>query len=196
MRRAKFKYLTKNNIVSFIGNLFERCGNEEYLGEAVTMAEHMLQGATLAQERGYQDIIIVATLLHDIGHFTSEFGAFGMSDTADKYHEVAGARSLESFLPSAVTDCIRYHVAAKRYLCRVRTDYNKNLSIASQHSLNLQGGAMTAEEALEFEKIENLEKIIQVRTLDDAGKKPGMKTPNFWYYAPMIQHLINQHKSY
>ena len=175
---------------------FERYGNEEYLGEAVTMAEHMLQGATLAQERGYQDIIIVATLLHDIGHFTSEFGAFGMSDTADKYHEVAGARSLESFLPSAVTDCIRYHVAAKRYLCRVRTDYNKNLSIASQHSLNLQGGAMTAEEALEFEKIENLEKIIQVRTLDDAGKKPGMKTPNFWYFAPMIQHLINQHKSY
>ena len=90
----KFKKLTKKNIVSFLAHIFEKCGDEEYLGEPVTMAQHMLQGATLAEQQGFSDTVIVAALLHDIGHFTSEFGTFSMSDKKDKYHEDAGARVL------------------------------------------------------------------------------------------------------
>ncbi len=72
--KPDFDQLNADNIVAFIGDIFARRGGEEYLGEPVTMAEHMLQGATIAEQNGQSEEIIVGALLHDIGHFTSEFG--------------------------------------------------------------------------------------------------------------------------
>ncbi len=185
--------LNRDNIVAFIGDIFERRGGEEYLGEPVTMAEHMLQGATLAEQSNQDEIIIVAALLHDIGHFTSEFGSFTMDDTEDRFHEEAGARVLERFFPFVIIDCVRHHVAAKRYLCATKPEYFRRLSEASVHSLNLQGGPMSAEEVAEFEENPNLKEIIQVRYLDDAGKRDDMETPDFWHFAPMVQRLVDRH---
>ena len=185
--------LNRDNIVAFIGDIFERRGGEEYLGEPVTMAEHMLQGATLAEQSNQDESIIVAALLHDIGHFTSEFGSFTMDDTEDRFHEQAGARVLERFFPSVITDCVRHHVAAKRYLCATKPEYFNRLSEASVHSLNLQGGPMSEDEVAEFEKNPNLKEIIQVRYLDDAGKRDDMETPDFWHFAPMVQRLVDRH---
>lgn len=185
--------LTRDTIVDFLGGIFDRCGDEEYLGEPVTMGQHMLQGATLAEQQGLPEDIIVSALLHDIGHFTSEFGTFTMQDTEDRYHEEAGAKVLDQFFPSVVTDCVRYHVAAKRYLCAARPAYFDELSEASVHSLNLQGGPMSAAEVAEFEANPNLDKIVQVRLLDDAGKDPDMETPDFWHFAPMVQRMMDAH---
>ena len=193
MTGADIKNLNSENIVAFIGDIFERCGDEEYLGEPVTMAEHMLQGATIAEKNNMPEDIIVAALLHDIGHFTSEFGTFSMADTHDRFHEEAGAEVLGSFFPSVITDCVRYHVAAKRYLCATNSTYFDKLSSASVHSLNLQGGPMNNEEIIKFEENPNLEKIIQVRYLDDAGKSATMRTPDYWHFAPMVQRLVDQH---
>lgn len=185
--------LTKDTIVGFLGSIFERRGGEEYLGEPVNMGQHMLQGATIAQQNGQPEEIIIGALLHDIGHFTSEFGTFSMDDTEDRHHEEAGAEVLEKFFPRIVTDCARYHVAAKRYLCATKPAYFDRLSEASVHSLNLQGGPMTTEEVAAFEKIPNVEQIIAVRYLDDAGKRPDMETPDFWHFAPMAQRLVDRH---
>ncbi|WP_425044441.1 (R)-1-hydroxy-2-trimethylaminoethylphosphonate oxygenase [Primorskyibacter sp. S87] len=185
--------LSQENIVDFLADIFERRGDEEYLGEPVTMAEHMLQGATIAEQNGLSEEIIVAALLHDIGHFTSEFGTFSMNDTKDRHHEDAGAEVLAPFFPSIVTDCVLYHVAAKRYLCATKPEYFKRLSEASVHSLNLQGGPMDASEVAEFEKNPNLEKIIQVRYLDEAGKRADMDTPDFHHFAPMVQRVVDAH---
>lgn len=184
---------TRETIVDFIGDIFDRCGDAEYLGEPVTMAQHMLQGATIAENNKMDDDIIVAALLHDIGHFTSEFGTFSMDDTEDRFHEEAGAEVLEEFFPSLITDCVRYHVAAKRYLCATRPAYFKKLSDASVHSLNLQGGPMSEEEVKSFEENPNLNKIIQVRYLDEAGKDPDMITPDYWHFAPIVQRIVDQH---
>jgi len=185
--------LNRDNIVAFIGSIFDRRGGEEYLGEPVTMGEHMLQGATLAERSGQPEEIIVAALLHDIGHFTSEFGTFMMDDTEDRHHEDAGAAVLEQFFPKVVTDCCRYHVAAKRYLCATQPDYFNRLSEASVHSLKLQGGAMTPAEVAAFERNPNLQEIIVVRHLDEAGKQAGMETPDFWHFAPLVQRLVDRH---
>lgn len=185
--------LTRDTIVAFLGDIFERRGGEEYLGEPVTMAEHMLQGAAIAEAEGESEEIIVAALLHDIGHFTSEFGTFRMNDTEDRFHEEAGAKVLEDFFPSIVTDCVRYHVAAKRYLCATRPEYFDLLSAASVHSLMLQGGKMSAEEVAAFEKNPNAEAIVKVRYLDDAGKDPDMETPGFAHFAPMVQRVVDRH---
>ena len=184
---------TRDNIVAFIADIFERCGDEEYLGEAVTMAQHMLQGATLAEKSGARDEIVVAALLHDIGHFTSEFGAFTMADTQDRYHEEAGATVLAQFFPPVVIDCVRYHVSAKRYLCAARPAYLARLSAASVHSLNLQGGPMSEVEIAAFETMPNLKEIIQVRHLDDAGKDPAMETPDFAHFAPSVQRVVDRY---
>ncbi|WP_300033656.1 HD domain-containing protein [uncultured Roseobacter sp.] len=184
--------LTSENIVQFLGGIFDRRGGEEYLGEPVTMGEHMLQSATFAEQNDQPEEIIVAALLHDIGHFTSEFGTFTMDDTEDRHHEDAGAEVLERFFPSVVTDCVRWHVAAKRYLCATRPEYLRRLSEASLHSLKLQGGPMTADEVADFERSPNLEHIVAVRYLDDAGKREDMTTPDFWHFAPMIQRVVDQ----
>lgn len=183
--------LSGETIVAFIGSIFDRRGSEEYLGEPVNMGHHMLQGATIAEQNGQPEDIIVGALLHDIGHFTSEFGTFTMDDTEDRHHEDAGAEVLERFFPSVITDCVRYHVAAKRYLCATRPDYLRRLSEASIHSLHLQGGPMSAAEAAAFETNPNLEKIIAVRYLDDAAKRPDMQTPDYWHFAPMVQRMVD-----
>ncbi len=185
--------LTPENIVTFIGEIFERRGGEEYLGEPVTMAEHMLQGATIAEQNGQSEEIIVGALLHDIGHFTSEFGTYHPDDTEDRHHEDAGAAVLERFFPSVITDCVRYHVAAKRYLCATRPDYFKRLSPASVHTLELQGGPMDADEVAAFEANPNLKEIIAVRYLDEAGKRADMETPDYWHFAPMVQRMVDRH---
>ncbi|WP_298571735.1 HD domain-containing protein [uncultured Aliiroseovarius sp.] len=185
--------LTPDTIVDFIGSIFDRRGGEEYLGEPVTMAEHMLQGATIAEQNGQPEEIIVGALLHDIGHFTSEFGTYHPDDTEDRHHEDAGAEVLERFFPSVITDCVRYHVAAKRYLCATKPSYFDRLSEASVHSLMLQGGPMSDDEVAAFEKNPNLKHIIAVRYLDDAGKRDDMQTPDFWHFAPMVQRMVDRH---
>jgi len=193
MTDNQFSTLTASNIVAFLQDIFDRRGGEEYLGEPVTMAQHMLQGATIAQRNGEDELIIVAALLHDIGHFTSEFGMFKMDDTVDKFHEDAGARVLEAFFPTLITDCVRYHVAAKRYLCATRPEYLNVLSEASVHSLMLQGGPMDETEVKQFEKNPNIDHIIAVRYLDDAGKSADMLTPTFSDFAPMVQNIVDNH---
>ena len=187
--------LNATNIVDFIGSIFEKRGDEEYLGEPVTMGQHMLQGATMAEKSRESDEIIIGTLLHDIGHFTSEFGTFSMEDTEDRYHEDAGAAVLEQFFPKVITDCCRHHVAAKRYLCATDPEYFQKLSTASIHSLNLQGGPMSEAELKDFEKNPNLKKILKVRLYDDAGKIPDMITPSFWHFAPLVQKMVDSHSS-
>ena len=193
MSKLDFTTLTQDNIVAFLGDIFDRRGGEEYLGEPVTMAEHMLQGATLAERGGLDEEIIVGALLHDIGHFTSEFGTYHPSDTKDRHHEDAGAEVLSPFFPSIITDCVKYHVAAKRYLCATKPEYFARLSTASVHTLELQGGPMSADEVAAFESNPNLKKIIQVRYLDEAGKVADMETPDYWHFAPMVQRVVDAH---
>lgn len=193
MSKLDFTTLTQDNIVAFLGDIFDRRGGEEYLGEPVTMAEHMLQGATLAERGGLDEEIIVGALLHDIGHFTSEFGTYHPSDTKDRHHEDAGAEVLSPFFPSVITDCVKYHVAAKRYLCATKPEYFARLSTASVHTLELQGGPMSADEVATFESNPNLKKIIQVRYLDEAGKVADMETPDYWHFAPMVQRVVDAH---
>ena len=177
------------SIVDKIIGIFEKHGHQEYLGEAVTMAEHMLQSAFFANQAGEPKRVIVAALLHDIGHFTSELGSFSMEDTKDRYHEDSGAVFLEKYFPSTVVDCVKHHVAAKRYLCATDQDYFSALSEASVHSLNLQGGPMSSDEVMAFEREPNLAAIVRVRKYDDRGKDPGIKVPDIYSYRKIIEEV-------
>jgi len=185
--------LDKSNIVAFLADIFERRGAESYLGEAVTMSEHMLQGACLAERDGAPDELIAAALLHDIGHYTSEFGSYSPDDTNDKHHDTAGADILRPFFPPVITECVGLHVAAKRYLCATDHSYAKRLSGASLHTLSLQGGPMSRQEVSAFEENPFHEQAVKVRKWDDEGKVPGMATKSFADYAGLLQRIVEDH---
>jgi phosphonate degradation associated HDIG domain protein len=179
----------RSTIVEFIADIFARRGAEDYLGEAVSMSEHMLQGAVLAEQEGAPEELVAAALLHDIGHFTSEFGTLSLGDTRDNYHEEAGAKVLEQFFPPVVVACVRLHVPAKRYLCATDTAYYDRLSEASKHTLSLQGGPMSDAEVAAFDSNPFHREAVRVRIWDDAGKQPGMATPPFSHYVPLLKRV-------
>ena len=185
--------LNRQNIVAFLADIFERRGAESYLGEPVTMAEHMLQGAWLAEADGAGEELVAAALLHDIGHYTSEFGTYSPDDTEDKHHDDSGAEILEPFFPPLVTECVRLHVAAKRYLCATDPSYFGKLSPASVHTLSLQGGPMNEAEVTEFRRNPFHAEAVRVRIWDEGGKVRGMKTRAFRDYEPLLQRVVDNH---
>ena len=185
--------LSPETIVAFIEDIFARRGAEEYLGEPVTISEHMLQCAECAETQGASEKLIAAALLHDIGHFTNEFPDDAAEQGIDSVHEEAGARVLKEFFPPMIHDCVRYHVDAKRYLCATDPAYYGKLSDASIHSLNLQGGPMSDAEVAAFRKNPHLDAILQVRIWDDVGKDPSHAAPGFAHYRPLLERVVQSH---
>jgi [1-hydroxy-2-(trimethylamino)ethyl]phosphonate dioxygenase len=185
--------LDQTTIVPFLADIFARRGAEEYLGEPVSMAEHMLQGAWFAEQAGASDELVAAVLLHDVGHFTSEFCAYAPDDTEDKHHDDAGAEVLEPFFPPLITECVRLHVAAKRFLCATDPGYYAKLSKASAHTLSLQGGPMNEDEVAEFRANPYFREAVRVRLWDEAGKVAGMRTRSFAEYGPLLQRVVDRH---
>jgi [1-hydroxy-2-(trimethylamino)ethyl]phosphonate dioxygenase len=185
--------LSRDTIIPFIADIFQRRGAESYLGEAVSMSEHMLQSALFAEHDAAPDELVAAALLHDIGHYTNEFGEDYIEQGVDNLHDEAGARVLEGFFPPVVVACVRLHVAAKRYLCATDSTYFDKLSPASIATLRLQGGPMSQAEVAEFQKNPFYRQAVQVRLWDEAGKVSGMKTPPFDYYAPLLQRVVDRH---
>ncbi len=178
------------NIVNHIEDIFNRRGAESYLGEDVTMAQHMLQAAQFAEEFGAADSLIVAALLHDIGHYKNEIPETALAKGINNYHEEAGANFLEDYFPLSVIEPIRQHVCAKRYLCAVKSDYFERLSPASVHTLNLQGGPMNENEVKEFEKNAYLDDCLKLRYWDEDAKDPERIHPQFSYFRALVDSLV------
>lgn len=174
-----------------VSEVFERRGADAYLGEAVTMAEHMLQCAALAERDGADDELVAAALLHDLGHFTGELGTYSSQSTVDHRHEVYGAGALAGLVPQRVADCVRLHVAAKRYLCTVEPGYTSRLSAASVHTLTLQGGVMSADEVAEFEAEEHHADAVRVRRWDEAAKDSSVTAPPLARYLATLERVAS-----
>lgn len=185
--------LTPETIVGFLADIIERRGAESYLGEEVTMSEHMFQCALLAEEAGADDEMVASALLHDIGHYTSEFAPDAAEEGIDNRHDEFGARVLAPFFPERVTEPVRCHVAAKRYLCATEPNYFNTLSDASILSLGLQGGPMSDAEVAEMRAHPHLDAILQVRRWDEAAKVKDKSTRDFDHYAPLLQRVVDRH---
>ena len=117
----------------------------------MSQAEHALQAAELAEREGAPDALVVAALLHDVGHLLDGQDEDLADRGVDGRHEEAGCAWLAAHFGPEVIEPIRLHVAAKRYLCAVDPAYLDGLSPASRLSLSLQGGPMDAEERARFE---------------------------------------------
>ena len=153
------------------------------------MTEHGLQAAYFAQAEGAPEALVVAALLHDIGHLLESVPDAIEDWTADAHHEETGARWLSRHFAAAVSEPVRLHVPAKRYLCATDARYLARLSPASVHTLQLQGGPMSAHEVTRFEAERFCRDAVRVRRWDDQGKVAGLKTPGLDAYLPLIERL-------
>jgi phosphonate degradation associated HDIG domain protein len=169
--------------------LYESRGTQAYFGERVSMVEHGLQAAHFARAEGAPEALVLAALLHDIGHLLEDVPGTIQEWTLDARHEESGARWLARRFDAAVCEPVRLHVPAKRYLCATDAAYSARLSEASVHTLKLQGGPMAANEVPRFEAEPFWREALRVRRWDDQGKVAGLKTLALRDYAPLIERV-------
>jgi gamma-butyrobetaine dioxygenase len=221
--------------VRMLADLFARQGADEYLGEPVTQAAHMLQTAALADAAGAGGALVAAALLHDVGHFggadhrgdvggadqggnvggangvnvggadqrvnvggASQRGSFtgpvsghDLMGGTDNRHGDVGADWLATWFPPAMTEPVRLHVAAKRFLCATEPGYIDRLSSASQHTLSVQGGPMSASEVCAFALLPYARDAVALRRWDEAAKDPRATVAPFVHYETVLRSLLS-----
>ena len=176
------------NIVDQI--IFNFSNNKSlYIGEDLTIAEHMIQTAMLAEKNQCSDDLICSSLLHDYGHFVIEDPKQLVTDKIDGRHEIIGANYLKKFFHNEIIEPILLHVEAKKYLSRDKK-YFDSLSEASKISLKLQGGAMSDLEVKKFEKNKNYENAIKLRKFDEGAKQKNIKIKNIKDYIDLLNSKI------
>lgn len=176
--------------MSPIETIFERFakhGGNDYGGERVRQLEHALQCATLAEEEGAAPALITAALLHDIGHLIHDLGDSPAARGIDDRHELLGREWLSRWFGETVTEPVRLHVNAKRYLTATDAGYFATLSAGSVRSLELQGGPFTAELASSFIALPHARDAVRLRRWDEGAKVPGKATPDLAHFAPYIE---------
>ena len=162
-----------------------------YIGEEITISEHMIQTAMLAEKDNSPRYLVCACFLHDFGHFIIEDPCLLVPKSLDGKHENIGYNFLITYFKPEIVEPIKLHVKAKRYLCRDGY-YFHQLSQASLKSLKLQGGIMNDKEANQFISSKFSKDAITLRKYDDHGKKDNLKIKKIEDYINLISsQLLN-----
>lgn len=185
------RFLSAESFVDTILALFDRLGGSTY-GEAVTQLDHALQTAHHARSDGQADAVVAAALLHDIGHLLQKQGEDAADRGVDTMHERIGAAWLAQRFGPDVTEPIRLHVDAKRYLTTREPGYAEALSGASRQSLALQGGPMSEAEADVFETLPAFDAAISLRRYDELGKAEGVMIAPMGDYRDILIALASR----
>jgi phosphonate degradation associated HDIG domain protein len=178
-----------SNPIDEILALYARKGGWSY-GEGVSIREHSLQSALLAEQEDAGAALIVAALLHDIGHLLHDLPEDIADQGIDAQHESIASAWLSQHFPPAVSEPVRLHVAAKRYLCTVEPGYLDGLSPASVQSLALQCGPMSPADVERFARAPFGAPASRLRRWDDLAKLVGLKTPDLAYYRPALEAAL------
>lgn len=180
--------------VDAVTRLLAAAGARDYLGEPVTVLGHLLQAGSLAEAAGAAPAMVAAALLHDVGHLLGEEGSAQLSGEllmagSDNHHARRGAAWLSAWFGPEVTEPVRLHVAAKRYLCATDPAYYGLLSDASRYTLAVQGGPMSPDEAREFAALPFAPQALDVRRWDDQAKDPAARPVVLTHFLPLLASL-------
>ncbi len=175
-------------------SMYEKHGGAEYAGEKISQLEHMAQAAQLADEEGYDEEVVLAAWLHDIGHICVSAAEEQMDGFGTLNHEEIGAAYLgEKGFSKRIVRLVESHVEAKRWLVLKEPGYYEQLSAASRKTLEYQGGPMSPEEAAAFEQYPLFSLIINMRKWDEQAKIEDKPLPDLGRYRRMmIRHLEQQ----
>ena len=160
-----------------------------YIGEKLTIPEHMIQSAMLAEKSKCNDNLICSCLLHDYGHFLIEKPDNLVKINKDGEHEIIGYEYLKKFFKKEIVEPIKHHVLAKRYLARNKKYFNF-LSEASKISLKLQGGVLNDRESNEFKKKKYFKNSILVRKFDESAKQTNIKMKSIDSYKSLLKSKL------
>lgn len=174
-----------------IQNILTTRATGQYGLSAVNQQQHALQAAALAERNGESAAFIVAALVHDIGHMVHDLGEDPAAHDVDDRHEELGAVWLAERFGPAVTEPVRLHVPAKRYLCATDKAYFGYLSPDSVRSLALQGGPMSADEVAAFEALPFAQAAVRLRRLDEAAKNPRAQTPPVTHFMKYVDQVLD-----
>ncbi len=163
-------------------DIFTSRATKRYGLSAINQLQHALQAAALAEADDAPPATVLASLLHDVGHMIHQLGEDPAGRGIDDVHEELGAAWLAERFGPEVSEPVRLHVAAKRYLCAVEPDYSAKLSPDSVRSLGLQGGPMSAGEIDDFRRHPLYAEAVRLRRYDEAAKDPRAKTPDFDHF--------------
>ncbi len=189
-----FSLYNPQAVVKEVFSLYEKFGDEDYIGEPVSQLEHMSQAAALAQAEGYDDEVVLAAFFHDIGHLCADDAETeSMDGMGNVDHEQLGADFLlERGFSERVANLVQGHVIAKRYLTYKYPEYYNRLSDASKATLNFQGGVMTEDEAANFELNPDAELIIRLRYWDDMAKEMNVPVDNLVHLKSIALNHLQQ----
>jgi len=132
----------------------------------------------------------VACLLHDIGHLVDGGDEGDALRGIDARHEERGARLLRRWGGEVVSEPVRLHVAAKRYLCTTEMGYLATLSPASVRSLNVQGGPFSAAQAEAFIQQPYAPEAVALRRWDERAKDAAACTPALHHFASYVKEQL------
>lgn len=167
--------------------LYAERGARDYGGEAVSQVAHALQAGWLAELSGAAPALVAAALLHDVAHLLGPDAKLSLDQGHDLKHELEGADVLAGLFPPEVTEPIRLHVAAKRYLVATDPAYAARLSPTSRQSLLCQGGPFDAADVAAFERDPHAADAVSLRRFDDGAKDPSAETPGLDHFR---NHLL------
>ncbi|XP_033735349.1 2-amino-1-hydroxyethylphosphonate dioxygenase (glycine-forming)-like [Pecten maximus] len=182
--------------VDAVFSLYERHGSGDYIGEPVSLTDHMIQCAVLAEQDGQPLEIVLAAFFHDIGHLVGmdrglENRVTSGTNLGAKDHDILGGQFLSELgFPDKICDLVQGHVQAKRYLVWKNKEYYDNLSPASRLTLEHQGGRMDDEEAQAFENNPIFDVIIRMRTWDEAGKEVDVSNVHLDKYRKLCLNYL------
>jgi phosphonate degradation associated HDIG domain protein len=172
-------------VMNEIRSAFARRGNEGY-GEGVSQLEHAIQCADFAQRDGAKPVLVAAAYLHDIGHLLHDLPQDIADSGVDTQHESTGSAWLSQYFGPELTEPVRMHVAAKRYLAATEPGYVDLLSDASKLSLKLQGVPMSPEQVRAFEAEPFFADAIRLRRWDEEGKIVGYRGSSAAHFEAVV----------
>lgn len=186
---------TMGSIREELLEIYGRRATNRYGLSDVTQLQHALQTATNAEAAGEPPAIIIACLLHDVGHMIHDLGEDFLERGDDDTHEARGAAWIAQRFAADVSEPVRLHVPAKRYLCAVEGHFEK-LAKDSRRSLELQGGPMSPEEVAAYRREAFADAAVRVRRYCDASKNPRATTPPFEHFLSYAEALAAAAISY
>jgi phosphonate degradation associated HDIG domain protein len=174
------------DLAAMIGEIIEGKGHRLYGLSAINQRAHAVQAAWLAEQAGCDAALVTACFLHDIGHMVHDLGDNPAKDGIDDKHEELGQAWLRRWFGPEVTEPVRLHVAAKRYLCAAEPDYFAKLSSDSVRSLALQGGPMSDPELALYRANPYSEAATALRRFDEQAKVKNLATPSVAHFLRYV----------
>lgn len=151
----------------------------------ISLRDAALEAAHLAERSGAPPSLVLAALLRDVGHLIGDEASLRSTGA-----EEIGAAWLSRYLGPEVTEPIRLHVIAKRYLCTRTSHYLTRLTKEARRSYERQGGSLDPREMAEFVKNPYYLQALTLRRWVDVAKIPEVRVPDFEHYRPMLDRAI------